>query len=112
MASTGKYICGEDALRALRSRDDVYDVLFEHGTLELGLYQPHLEDPQKPHDQDEVYIIAEGHGRFRLGDEEMEFARGDLLFVPAGVKHRFESFSEDFSAWVVFYGPTGGESTA
>ena len=99
---TGKHISGEAALRALRARDDVYDVLFEHGTLELGLYQPHLEDPQKPHDQDEVYIIAEGCGQFRLGDEQIPFAPGDLLFVPAGVEHRFESFSEDFSAWVMF----------
>jgi len=33
-----------------------------------------------------------------------------LLFVPAGVEHRFEHFSEDFSTWVVFYGPRGGET--
>jgi hypothetical protein len=30
-------------------------------------------------------------------------------FVAAGVPHRFESFSDDFATWVVFWGPRGGE---
>jgi len=29
--------------------------------------------------------------------------------VAAGVTHRFEEFSDDFGAWVMFYGPEGGE---
>jgi mannose-6-phosphate isomerase-like protein (cupin superfamily) len=39
----------------------------------------------------------------------MKFRAGDLLFVPAGETHRFETFSGDFTAWVIFYGPEGGE---
>jgi hypothetical protein len=31
------------------------------------------------------------------------------LFVAADQPHRFEDFSEDFAAWVFFYGPDGGE---
>jgi len=34
---------------------------------------------------------------------------GDLLFVPAGIVHRFEDFTDDFATWVMFYGPEGGE---
>ena len=34
---------------------------------------------------------------------------GDCLFVAAGVEHRFETFSNDFSTWDVFWGPKGGE---
>jgi len=34
---------------------------------------------------------------------------GDVLFVAAGVEHRFLNISDDFSAWVVFWGPKGGE---
>jgi mannose-6-phosphate isomerase-like protein (cupin superfamily) len=26
------------------------------------------------------------------------------MFVPAGVEHRFESFSDDLAVWVVFVG--------
>lgn len=36
-------------------------------------------------------------------------APGDFLFVPAGVEHRFEEFTDDLAVWVVFYGPDGGE---
>ena len=36
--------------------------------------------------------------------------QGQVLFVPAGIEHRFEDFSDDFSTWVIFYGPAGGES--
>ena len=32
-----------------------------------------------------------------------------FLFVPAGVEHRFEKFTEDFKTWVIFYGAIGGE---
>lgn len=33
----------------------------------------------------------------------------DLLFVPAGMEHRFEEMSGDFATWVLFHGPVGGE---
>jgi uncharacterized RmlC-like cupin family protein len=29
---------------------------------------------------------------------------GDVLFVPAQVPHCFESFSDDFQTWVIFFG--------
>jgi len=32
-----------------------------------------------------------------------------VLFVPAGVEHRFTRFTPDFVTWVIFYGPKGGE---
>jgi uncharacterized protein YjlB len=43
------------------------------------------------------------------GGERVSVAPMDLLFVPAGMEHRFEAMSEDFATWVVFYGPAGGE---
>lgn len=87
-----------------------YGVLLQHGTLEIGYYVPPPIDPQKPHDQDEVYIVQSGSGTFVLGDSEQTFEPGEALFVPAGVHHRFVDHTPDFAAWVVFYGPSGGES--
>ena len=99
------------AMRAVADSDsERYGVLLQHGTLEIGMYSPAGTDPQSPHDQDEVYIVHAGTGRFRLGDDEIAFEPGDALFVPAGVEHRFIDFSDDFAAWVVFYGPQGGEA--
>ena len=86
-----------------------YGVLLEHGTLELGFYRPDGADPQKPHDQDEIYIVQSGNGFFLHGESREPFEPGEALFVPAGDTHRFEDFSDDFAAWVVFYGPKGGE---
>ncbi|MBV9863276.1 MAG: cupin domain-containing protein [Alphaproteobacteria bacterium] len=78
---------------------------FRDGDLEIRLYAPQGRDPQQPHDRDELYIIAAGTGRYRLGDTATPFAPGDLLFAAAHLPHRFEEFSADFAAWVIFYGP-------
>jgi len=87
--------------------------LLRHGTLELRWFAPPAlgldHDPQKPHRRDEVYIVASGTGWFVRGAESVTFGPGDALFVPAHTPHRFEASSPDFAAWVVFYGPDGGE---
>ena len=87
-----------------------YVVALEHGTLEAGVYAPRGRDPQEPHDRDEVYVVMGGRGIFLIGERRAPFAPGDLLFVPAGVVHRFEDFSDDLELWVIFYGPKGGEA--
>lgn len=100
----------EHALKITSASDDkTYGVLLERGSLELGYYKPEGHDPQKPHTQDEIYIIQSGHGFFVNGDKRLPFEPGEALFVAAGVTHKFEEFSDDFAAWVVFYGPDGGE---
>ena len=86
--------------------------LMTRGTLRVGLYAPRGEDPQQPHDQDEVYVVMSGRGTFRNGPASRPFQPGDVLFVAAGVEHRFEDFSDDLYVWVVFYGPPGGEAAA
>ena len=101
----------DKALQAVReSGDGLYGVLLENGSMELGYYKPIGVDDQSPHDQDEIYIVQAGHGTFVCGDQRIPFEPGDALFVAAGVDHRFTEFSDDFAAWVVFYGPRGGES--
>jgi len=84
-------------------------LLMQHGTMQLRFYAPRGEDPQTPHDQDELYVVAKGTGFFRCGARRTPFAPGDVLFVAAGETHRFEEFSDNLELWVVFYGATGGE---
>ena len=81
-----------------------------HGTMSVELYAPDGVDPQQPHAQDELYFIQTGTGEFVLQGERCRFEPGSAFFVPAGAAHRFENFSADFSTWVVFWGPQGGES--
>ena len=82
--------------------------LFRRGPLSVELFAPRGVDTQNPHAQDELYIVANGHGEFVNGPRRHEFGPGDVMFVPAGVAHRFENFSDDFLVWVVFCGPQGG----
>jgi mannose-6-phosphate isomerase-like protein (cupin superfamily) len=84
--------------------------LFVHGTLKVMLYAPAGEDHQIPHERDEIYVVARGDGQFQLGESRFRFSAGDAIFVPAGVDHRFVDFSDDLVAWVLFYGPKGGEA--
>ena len=84
--------------------------VLRHGTMRAGLYSPRLVDDQGPHDQDEVYVIMHGFGTFVRGEETTTFEPGDLLFVPAGMTHRFVNFTDDLVVWVLFWGPTGGEA--
>ena len=91
---------------------DRYAEPLRHGTMRLGLYTPSWSDEQAPHRQDELYIVARGTGGFVKNGEHIQFAPNDVLFVEAGAEHRFVDFSDDFAAWVVFWGPHGGESSA
>ena len=83
---------------------------FSRDTLTVELYAPIGSDPQTPHTRDEVYIVVSGSGEFVVAGERSPFKPGDALFVAAGVEHRFENFTADFTTWVIFYGPDGGES--
>lgn len=80
-----------------------------NGTMRVGIYAPKTVDDQTPHTQDEIYIVISGKGIFLRAGERIPFGPGTLLFVPAAMEHRFLDFTEDFSTWVVFWGPEGGE---
>ena len=100
-----------DALTRVPTPDgNTFAELFRHGSMSVEVYAPRGHDPQQPHTRDELYVVIAGRGTFRCADRRFTFGPGDLLFVPAGIPHRFEDFGDDFSTWVVFYGPEGGES--
>ena len=81
-----------------------------HGSLVVEIFAPRGADTQQPHTRDELYFVVQGSGAFVCGGGRREFAPHDVLFVPAGVEHRFVDFTEDLVVWVVFYGPEGGEA--
>lgn len=109
--SGGFQIGVDDAVRALpKPPAEQYVIVYTHGTFEAGLYAPRGADDQTPHTRDEAYVVVKGSGRFECGSVRRAFGPGELLFVPAGETHRFESFSDDLTVWVIFYGPQGGEA--
>jgi mannose-6-phosphate isomerase-like protein (cupin superfamily) len=90
--------------------EGVWDIkALKHGTMSLELFTPRGKDYQTPHEQDELYIVVKGSGIFIKNNCRYAFAAGDVLFVEARVAHHFESFTNDLTMWVIFWGPIGGE---
>lgn len=98
------------ALAELADHPGSFKTLFEHGSMQVEIYQPDKVDLQTPHTRDELYVVISGTGWFMNGEDRHRFVPGQVLFVPAGVEHRFVDFTDDFATWVFFYGPEGGEA--
>jgi mannose-6-phosphate isomerase-like protein (cupin superfamily) len=62
------------------------------------------EDPQEPHAEDEVYYVASGRGRIKVAEDDREVLAGSVVYVAAGVEHRFHSIEDDMQV-VVFWSP-------
>lgn len=75
-------------------------------TLSVGLYAlpAGASDPQQPHTEDEVYYVVSGQGQLRVGGEDRAVQAGSIVFVGAGVEHRFHSIQRDLSI-LVFFAP-------
>lgn len=72
-----------------------------------ALWQAGVEDHQKPHTEDEVYYVVSGKAAVRIGGEETLVGPGSVIFVPAGVVHRFLHIEEEVRA-IVFWSPPRG----
>ncbi len=59
-------------------------------------------DGQSPHGEDEIYCVVRGRGRVRLGEDDRAVEPGAVVYVPAGVEHRFHSIVEELVLLVVF----------
>src|ERR687895_2813544 len=80
-------------------------------SLSVGLYvlPAGARDPQEPHTEDEVYHVVGGKGRIRVGEEDRAVEAGTVVFVEAGVDHRFHSIEDDLTV-LVFFAPAEGSS--
>lgn len=77
--------------------------------LSAGLYVlgPGELDRQRPHTEDEVYLVIAGSARITVGAEVRDVRDGTVIFVPAGVPHRFHDITDELRLLVVF-GPAEG----
>ncbi|RGP42271.1 uncharacterized protein BPTFM16_02583 [Altererythrobacter insulae] len=98
-----------DFEQGLAAADGPFFPGLAHGSMTVELFRPQGEDTQQPHKQDELYLIRTGSSDFLRNGARVSVAAGDVVFVPAGMDHRFVDFSSDFDTWVIFWGPEGGE---
>ena len=78
-------------------------------SLSVGLYrlQAGQADEQRPHTEDEVYVVVNGKASFRAGGREQAVAPGSVIFVERAAEHRFVDITEDLTALVFFAPPEG-----
>ncbi len=98
------HISIETAENLLQKETNRFVKVIENKTMSVEYFAPKNIDTQSPHQQDELYIIIEGTSDFFRDGETIQCKKGDVIFVPAKMEHRFINFSEDFATWVVFYG--------
>ena len=77
--------------------------------MSIGVYElaAGTIDPQQPHTEDEVYYVVGGRGQVHIDGDDSEISPGSVIFVAAGVEHRFHSITEDLKLLVVFAPPRG-----
>ncbi|KJK55985.1 cupin domain-containing protein [Saccharothrix sp. ST-888] len=94
-----------DAERA--ANQGAYLRFLKERSMSAGLYalSPGDTDTQSPHAQDEIYQIISGRAELTVGSETTTVGRGSVVFVPAGVPHRFHRITEELRVLVIFSPP-------
>jgi mannose-6-phosphate isomerase-like protein (cupin superfamily) len=59
-------------------------------------------DPQSPHGEDELYVVMSGRAKVMVGGEVRQVHEGFVIFVAAGVEHRFHDIEERLVLLVMF----------
>ena len=85
---------------------ELYLEFLRRDSMSCGLYvlEPGADDPQEPHQEDEVYVVLAGRARLRLADQDRPVGPGSVLFVARTVPHRFHDVTERLSV-LVFFAP-------
>ena len=86
--------------------DKLYLEFLRVPSLSVGLYElaAGQDDPQGPHNEDEVYYVIKGRAQIRIGEEDRPLQPGSIIYVAAFDEHRFHSITEDLTV-LVFFAP-------
>jgi mannose-6-phosphate isomerase-like protein (cupin superfamily) len=80
-----------------------YEIVHASPGLELGVYVLVAPEPdrQQPHEDDEVYVVLDGHGVLDVEGTPVALEPGQAVYVPAGASHGFSAY-EQLSVLVIF----------
>ena len=71
------------------------DVQGDHLAITWVEVEPGGQQTPHQHDSEQAYIIIQGEGWMRVGDEEENVHRGDMVYIPTGVLHGIKNVSQD-----------------
>jgi mannose-6-phosphate isomerase-like protein (cupin superfamily) len=85
---------------------ELYLEFLHRDSMSCGLYvlEPGADDPQEPHQEDEVYVVLSGRARLAVAGQDQPVEPGSVLFVARTVPHRFHDVTERLSV-LVFFAP-------
>jgi mannose-6-phosphate isomerase-like protein (cupin superfamily) len=81
-------------------------------SLGMSVWPAGGEDTQQPHTEDEVYVVMAGRGQIRVDGEDRPVKAGSVVYVGAGVEHRFHAVEEDLHVLVFWAPPYGSRAPA
>ncbi|HEX2470620.1 MAG TPA: cupin domain-containing protein [Candidatus Limnocylindrales bacterium] len=94
-----------DELEAARvASGRLYHEFISVPDLSGGLYvlEAGATDPQSPHDEDELYVVMSGRATVSVAGEARSIVGGSVIFVGAGVDHKFHDIEERLVLLVMF----------
>lgn len=77
---------------------------FVMGYVEL---EPKGKVPLHAHEQEEVYVILEGEGKIRVGEEVSPIQSGEAVYLPPHTEHELVNDSEQLMKMMFTYSPAG-----
>ena len=85
---------------------ELYLEFLRRASLSCGLYvlEPGADDPQGPHQEDEIYVVLAGRARLTVAGRDQPVGPGSVVFVARTVPHRFTDVTERLSV-LVFFAP-------
>ena len=98
------HISLSDLLAAPSRQGRSYAEVLRVQALSAGVYELSAgsDDQQKPHSEDEVYVVLRGRAKATVNGQTVVVATGSLLYVPARVPHHFHHIEEDLAVLVLF----------
>ena len=89
-----------------RRTGELYLEFLRRESMSCGLYvlEAGADDPQEPHQEDEVYVVLGGRGRLLVDGQDQPVGPGSVVFVARTVPHRFHDITERVSV-LVFFAP-------
>lgn len=102
----------DELRRSQAAKPGPYLEFLRSEALSAGLYvlAEGGDDRQRPHEQDEVYYVCDGEAIFDIEGTEEAVRPGSVLFVRAGVAHRFRDIRSGLTVLVLF-APAETETT-
>jgi mannose-6-phosphate isomerase-like protein (cupin superfamily) len=85
---------------------ELYLEFLRRQSMSCGLYvlEAGADDPQEPHQEDEVYVVRGGRASIMVAGQDRPVGPGSVVFVARTVPHRFHDITERLSV-LVFFAP-------